>query len=117
MKAEFDEKYAKLTERVKNSINIDEIEQLISELKNFYEKIIDYIIQNFYKNKKDLTDNILTIQLPLEEYDNIINNTMVNLTNIETNIVNKINEYRSQGNKIESALNILIDIVNNNLNI
>ena len=117
LKAEFDEKYAKLTERVKNSINIDEIEQLISELKNFYEKIIDYIIQNFYKNKKDLTDNILTIQLPLEEYDNIINNTMVNLTNIETNIVNKINEYRSQGNKIESALNILIDIVNNNLNI
>jgi hypothetical protein len=42
---------------------------------------------------------------------------MVNLTNIETNIVNKINEYRNQGNKIESALNILMDTINNNLNV
>ena len=117
LKSEFDEKYTKLSERVKNSINIDEIEQLIAELKNFYEIIIDYIIQNFYKNKRDLTDNILTIQLPLEEYHKIINNTMVNLTNIETNIVNKINEYRNQGNKIESALNILMENVDNSLNI
>ena len=90
---------------------------MIAELKNFYEIIIYYIIQNFYKNKRDLTDNILTIQLPLEEYHKIINNTMVNLTNIETNIVNKINEYRSQGNKIESALNILMENVDNSLNI
>ena len=42
---------------------------------------------------------------------------MANLTNIETNIVNKINEYKSQGNKIESALNILMDNVDNYLNI
>ena len=116
LKTEFDEKYTKLSERIKNSINIDELEQIILELKNFYEIIIDYIIQNFYKNKRDLTENILTIQLPLEEYHKIINNTMANLTNIETNIVNKINEYRSQGNKIESALNILMDNVDNYLN-
>ena len=116
LKTEFDEKYIKLSERIKNSINIDEVEQIISELKNFYEIIIDYIIQNFYKNKRDLTENILTIQLPLEEYHKIINNTMANLANIETNIINKINEYRSQGNKIESALNILMDNVDNYLN-
>ena len=116
LKTEFEEKYTKLSERIKNSINIDELEQIISELKNFYEIIIDYIIQNFYKNKRDLTENILTIQLPLEEYHKIINNTMANLTNIETNIVNKINEYRIQGNKIESALNILMDNVDNYLN-
>ena len=117
LKTEFEEKYTKLSERIKNSINLDELEQIISELKNFYEIIIDYIIQNFYKNKRDLTENILTIQLPLEEYHKIINNTMANLTNIETNIVNKINEYKSQGNKIESALNILMDNVDNYLNI
>ena len=116
LKTEFEEKYTKLSERIKNSINLDELEQIISELKNFYEIIIDYIIQNFYKNKRDLTENILTIQLPLEEYHKIINNTMANLTNIETNIVNKINEYRIQGNKIESALNILLDNVDNYLN-
>ena len=116
LKTEFEEKYTKLSERIKNSINLDELEQIISELKNFYEIIIDYIIQNFYKNKRDLTENILTIQLPLEEYHKIINNTMANLTNIETNIVNKINEYRIQGNKIESALNILMDNVDNYLN-
>ena len=116
LKTEFEEKYTKLSERIKNSINLDELEQIISELKNFYEIIIDYIIQNFYKNKRDLTENILTIQLPLEEYHKIINNTMANLTNIETNIVNKINEYKSQGNKIESALNILMDNVDNYLN-
>ena len=116
LKTEFEEKYTKLSERIKNSINIDELEQIISELKNFYEIIIDYIIQNFYKNKRDLTENILTIQLPLEEYHKIINNTMANLTNIETNIVNKINEYKSQGNKIESALNILMDNVDNYFN-
>ena len=116
LKTDFEEKYTKLSERIKNSINLDELEQIISELKNFYEIIIDYIIQNFYKNKRDLTENILTIQLPLEEYHKIINNTMANLTNIETNIVNKINEYRIQGNKIESALNILMDNVDNYLN-
>ena len=54
LKTEFEEKYTKLSERIKNSINIDELEQIISELKNFYEIIIDYIIQNFYKNKRDL---------------------------------------------------------------
>ena len=116
LKTDFEEKYTKLSERIKNSINLDELEQIISELKNFYEIIIDYIIQNFYKNKRDLTENILTIQLPLEEYHKIINNTMANLTNIETNIVNKINKYKSQGNKIESALNILMDNVDNYLN-
>ena len=116
LKTDFDEKYRKCSERIKNSVNIDELEQILAELKNVYEIVIDYIIQSFYNYKRELNGNILTIQLPLEEYDKIINNTSSNLANIDANIVNKINEYRSQSTKIESAMNILIDKVNNNLN-
>ena len=116
LKIDLDEKCSKFEERIKHSVNVDEIEQLIAELKNFYEMIIDYIIKNFYKYKRDLSGNILTIQLPLDEYHRIINNTAANLSNIDTNIINKINEYKGQGNKIENAINILIDNVNNNLN-
>ena len=116
LKIDLDEKCSKFEERIKHSVNVDEVEQLIAELKNFYEMIIDYIIKNFYKYKRDLSGNILTIQLPLDEYHRIINNTAANLSNIDTNIINKINDYKGQGNKIENAINILIDNVNNNLN-
>ena len=116
LKIKLNEKCSKFEERIKHSVNVDEVEQLIAELKNFYEMIIDYIIKNFYKYKRDLSGNILTIQLPLDEYHRIINNTAANLSNIDTNIINKINEYKGQGNKIENAINILIDNVNNNLN-
>ena len=116
LKIGLDEKCSKFEERIRHSVNVDEVEQLIAELKNFYEMIIDYIIKNFYKYKRDLSGNILTIQLPLDEYHRIINNTAANLSNIDTNIINKINEYKGQGNKIENAINILIDNVNNNLN-
>ena len=104
LKSELDEKCSKFEERMKNSVNVEEAEQLISEIKALYEIIIDYIIQSFYKYKRDLVGNILTIQLPLDEYHRIINNTSANLANIDANIVNKINEYRSQGNKIENNL-------------
>ena len=113
LKIELDEECEKFEERIKHSVNIDEVEQLLIQLKNFYEVIIDYIIKNFYNYKRDLSGNILTIQLPLDEYHKIINNTATNLTNIDSNIINKINEYKGQGNKIENALNILIDNVNN----
>ena len=116
LKKDLDEKCAKYEERIKYSVNVDEIEQLIAELKNFYEIIIDYIIQNFYKYKRNLSGNILTIQLPLEEYHQIINNTASNLANIDSNIINKINEYKNQGNKIENALKVLKENVDNNLN-
>ena len=116
LKKDLDEKCAKYEERIKYSVNVDEVEQLIAELKNFYEIIIDYIIQNFYKYKRNLSGNILTIQLPLEEYHQIINNTASNLANIDSNIINKINEYKSQGNKIENALKVLKENVDNNLN-
>ena len=115
LKNDLNEQYAKFKERLKYSVSIDEIEQLFAELKNSYEMIIDYIIQSFYKYKCDLTGNILTFQMPLDEYHRIINITAGNLANIDANIVSKINEYRGQGNKIESAINILIDNINNNL--
>ena len=90
----------------------------ISGLKLFitqglYESIIDSIMKFFYDNKKDLSvNNILIIQLPLDKYHQFINNTNSNLSKIESSLVNKINEYKSQGGKIDSALNILIDNIN-----
>ena len=114
LKNELDEKCMKFEERLKLSVNIDEIEQLVGEIKNLYETVIESIIQFFYNHKTDLsTNNILTIQLPLDKYHQIINNTNSNLSTIESTIVNKINDYKGQGNKIESALNILIENVNN----
>ena len=68
----------------------------------------------FYNNKVDLSvNNILTLQMPLDKYHQIINNTNSYLKTIETNVVNKISDYKGQGNKIENALNILIENVNN----
>ena len=101
---------------MKNSVNVEEVEQLISEIKALYEIIIDYIIQSFYKYKRDLIGNILTIQLPLDEYHRIINNTSNNLANVENNIVNQMNEYKAQNLKIENALNLLKENVDGNLN-
>ena len=116
LKSELDEKCSKFEERMKNSVNVEEVEQLISEIKALYEIIIDYIIQSFYKYKRDLIGNILTIQLPLDEYHRIINNTSANLANVENNIVNQINEYKGQNVKIENALNLLKENVDGNLN-
>ena len=114
LKSELDEKCLKFEERIKNSVNIDEIEQLVGEIKNLYESVIDSIIQSFYNHKTDLSaNNILTIQLPLDKYHQIINNTTSNLSNIESTVVNKLNDYKGQGNKIDNALNILIDNINN----
>ena len=116
LKSELDEKCSKFEERMKNSVNVEEVEQLISEIKALYEIIIDYIIQSFYKYKRDLIGNILTIQLPLDEYHRIINNTSANLANVENNIVNQMNEYKAQNVKIENALNLLKENVDGNLN-
>ena len=116
LKSELDEKCSKFEERMKNSVNVEEVEQLISEIKALYEIIIDYIIQSFYKYKRDLVGNILTIQLPLDEYHRIINNTSANLANVENNIVNQMNEYKAQNLKIENALNLLKENVDGNLN-
>ena len=78
---------------------------------------MESIIQFFYEHKNGLSaNNTLTIQLPLDKYHQIINTTNSNLSSIESTLVNKINEYKGQGNKIESALNMLIETVNNNLN-
>ena len=116
LKSELDEKCSKFEERMKNSVNVEEVEQLISEIKALYEIIIDYIIQSFYKYKRDLVGNILTIQLPLDEYHKIINNNSANLANVENNIVNQMNEYKAQNVKIENALNLLKENVDGNLN-
>ena len=78
---------------------------------------LNYIIQSFYKYKRDLVGNILTIQLPLDEYHRIINNTSNNLANVENNIANQINEYKGQNVKIESALNILKENIDGNFNL
>ena len=117
LKTDLDEKCSKYEERIKYSVNVDEVEQLISEIKALYEIIIDYIIQSFYKYKRDLVGNILTIQLPLDEYHRIINNTSNNLANVENNIANQINEYKGQSVKIESALNILKENIDGNFNL
>ncbi len=114
LKNELDEKYAKFEERIKASIHIDETEQLVGQVKSLYETVIDNIMQFFYNHKVDLSgNNILTIQMPLDKYHQIINNTSTNLSTIETNIISKINDYKAQANKIENALNILIENVNN----
>ena len=114
LKNEISENYSKFEERIKSSVSVDELEQLIYEIKKLYETIIDNIIQFFYNYKINVSaNNILTFQMPLEKYDSLINNTNTNLGTVEISINNKIEEYKNQGNKIESALNILIQNINN----
>ena len=108
-----EDKYKKIEERIRSSVTIGELEELIYEFKNLYEAVIDSIIQSFYIYKSDLSENnILTIQMPLNKYDQIINNTNSNLISIEKSINKKLNEYKNQGETIESAMSILIKNVN-----
>ena len=113
LKILLEEKYKKFEERLRNTVNIGELEILLFDIKNLYEAVIDSIMQTFYNYKSDLSSkNILTIQIPLDKYHQIINNTNSNLINIEKSLSKKINEYKKQGEKIESALSILLKSVN-----
>ena len=108
-----EDKYHKLEQRIRQSITIGELEELFIEFKNLYEAVIDSIIQSFYIYKTDLSmDNILTIQMPLDKYDQIINNANSNLISIDKSLNKRLNDYKNQGEKIESALAILIKNVN-----
>ena len=50
--------------------------------------------------------------MPLDKYHQIINNTNSNLNTIKKSLSKKVKEYRNQGDKIESALSILLKNVN-----
>ena len=113
LKSLLEEKYKKLEERIRSSVTIGEVQELFYEFKNLYEAVIDSIIQSFYIYKTELSENnILTIQIPLDKYHQIINNTNSNLISIERSLNKKINEYKNQGDEIETALDILIKNVN-----
>ena len=113
LKSLLEEKYKKLEERIRSSVTIGEVQELFYEFKNLYEAVIDSIIQCFYIYKTELSENnILTIQIPLDKYHQIINNTNGNLISIERSLNKKINEYKNQGDEIETALDILIKNVN-----
>ena len=113
LKILLEDKYKKFEERINNSVTIGELEELLIEIKNLYEAVIDSIMQSFYNYKTNLSsNNILTIEIPLDKYHQIINNTNSNLINIERTLSTKINEYKNQGQKIESALSILLKSLN-----
>lgn len=105
-----------MEDRIRTSCSIEDLEKILLEIKYLYEQIIEYIIQSFYNSKTDLSNNnILTIQMQLEKYHQIINNTNGNLSKIEQYINKKVIEYRNQGNKIESSFSILLKYVNNKI--
>ena len=113
LKLSLEEKYEQMEDRIKTSCPIEDLEKILQEIKYLYEQIIDYIIQAFYNSKTDLSDdNILTIQMQLENYHQIINNTNGNLSKIEQYINQKIMEYRNQGNKIDSSFSLLMKYIN-----
>ena len=113
LKSTLEEKYEQMEDRIRTSCSVEDLEKILLEIKYLYEQIIEYIIQAFYNSKTDLSNNnILTIQMQLEKYHQIINNTNGNLSKIEQYINKKIIEYRNQGNKIESSFSILFKYVN-----
>ena len=116
LKSTLEEKYEQMEDRIRTSCSIEDLEKILLEIKYLYEQIIEYIIQSFYNSKTDLSNNnILTIQMQLEKYHQIINNTNGNLSKIEQYINKKVIEYRNQGNKIESSFSILLKYVNNKI--
>ena len=113
LKTLLEDKYKKIENRIRTSVTIGELEELLTEFKNLYEAVIDNVIQSFYIHKTNLSENnILTIQIPLGKYHQIINNTNSNLISIEKSVNKKLSEYKSQGEKIESALSILSKNIN-----
>ena len=113
LKLLLEDKYKKFEVRIRNCITVGELEELLIEIKNLYESVIDSIMQAFYNYKSDLSSkNILSIQMPLDKYHQIINNTNSNLINIDTSLSKRLSEYKNQGEKIESALSILLKSVN-----
>ena len=81
LKSSLEEKYEQMEDRIRTSCSVEDLEKILLEIKYLYEQIIEYIIQSFYNSKTDLSNNnILTIQLQLEKYHQIINNTNGNLS-------------------------------------
>ena len=113
-KNEIEEKCDMFEHRIRSAVNVDDFEKIISDLRKLYEQIIEYIIQAFYNSKVDLSQNkILTIQMQIDKYHQILTNVNNNLGLIEQSLKDKIKSYKGQSSTMESALNILNKYINN----
>ena len=113
-KNEIEEKCDMFENRIRSAVNVDDFEKIISDLRKLYEQIIEYIIQAFYNSKVDLSQNkILTIQMQIDKYHQILTNVNNNLGLIEQSLKDKIKSYKGQSSTMESALNILNKYINN----
>lgn len=109
LRFQIEEKYTKYEKRICNSIIIQDFETIIIDAKTLYEQIIDKIIQSFYKHQRETTDNaIVTFQMPLDKYNQIISNLHTNLEKMSKKLNSILDEYKRQGSKIESAINLLM---------
>lgn len=115
LRFQIEEKYAKYEKRICNSITLPDFETILIDAKTLYEQIIDKIIQSFYKHQIDFSalesvenSNIVTFQMPLEKYNQIINNLHVNLEKMSKKLNSILDEYKKQGGKIDSAMTLLM---------
>ncbi len=100
--------------RLKNLINDEEVNKLISDLQKNYEKIISNIFENLLKYRTEENDkNFLCLKIPIQNYNNLIEYSMNNINQINNYIKEWNDSIKNQnGEQVDNAFNTLMNITN-----
>ena len=100
--------------RLKNLINDEEVNKLISDLQKNYEKIISNIFENLLKYRTEENDkNYLSLKIPIQNYNNLIEYSMNNINQINNYIKEWNDSIKNQnGEQVDNAFNTLMNITN-----
>jgi structural maintenance of chromosome 4 len=106
-------------QRLKNLINIEDVKKCISEIQKQYESIISNLFESFLTynaSDKDTENIILLLKIPVNNYNNIIEESMGKIDNIVNYIKNWYDDINKEiGEKVDNAFEAVLNITNVNL--
>ena len=106
-------------QRLKNLINIEDVKKCISEIQKQYENIISNLFESFLTynaSDKDTENIILLLKIPVNNYNNIIEESMGKIDNIVIYIKNWYDDINKEiGEKVDNAFEAVLNITNVNL--
>ena len=106
-------------QRLKNLINIEDVKKCISELQKQYENIISNLFESFLQynaSDKDTENIILLLKIPVNNYNNIIEESMGKIDKIVNYIKNWYDDINKEiGEKVDNAFEAVLNVTNVNL--
>ena len=106
-------------QRLKNLINIEDVKKCISEIQKQYENIISNLFESFLQynaSDKDTENIILLLKIPVNNYNNIIEESMGKIDKIVNYIKNWYDDINKEiGEKVDNAFEAVLNVTNVNL--